>query len=397
MTLGQTQISPVATNNPPAEAVICSDEHVRIISCNQDAETVFGYPQRGMLGQKLEILVPPSDRAAFRQRCQDLLTETGTSAPRMWQYGVGLRQDGSKFTIVSSVSSLIRAADKTLIVIARSCADHLNSEFHGAETQFDACVGERTSQLESAVRRLNAEVEHRRRIERELRDLSSRLLQLQDDERRRIARELHDSTTQILVGVSMHLASLRQRLTMDADMGQQMEECSNLLEQGLVELRTASYLLHPPLLDELGLAPTVRWYAEGFSKRSGIRVSLDLDDGLERMDRDVELALFRVVQETLTNVHRHSRSRSAKIAIQRNGDNVVLKVADQGTGFRAPETPVDIPEARFGVGIAGMRERLRHLQGTLQISTGTTGTTVVASVPLRESAVFRPPDEAVAS
>jgi len=219
-----------------------------------------------------------------------------------------------------------------------------------------------------------------------LRRLSGRLLRLQDEERRRIARDLHDGTSANLVAVSLELASLggaRERLPAERD--KVISACQSLVKQTLQEMRTISYLLHPPLLDEGGLLSAVRWFSDGFSRRSGIHVALDLAADLGRLPRDVEIALFRIVQEALNNVHRHSGSATASIRLCRGPDSVVLEVADAGRGLPSElvDTPLDAI-ASLGVGIPGMRERARQLGGSLDIHTGGSGTTLRAILPLRE-------------
>lgn len=222
------------------------------------------------------------------------------------------------------------------------------------------------------------------RAETAVRTLSGRLLQLQDEERRRIAQALHDTTAQNLAALSMNLSMLNRWA------GDLPPRARELLDQSLSfadtccsELRTTSYLLHPPLLDEVGLAGAVRDYADGFAARSGIRVDLELPHDLARLPKEVETALFRIMQESLTNIHRHSRSRTASIAIETREGVVVLSVKDTGHGMPARSAqPRQAGLERLGVGIAGMRERVRQLGGSLSISSSATGTIVKATLPL---------------
>ena len=222
----------------------------------------------------------------------------------------------------------------------------------------------------------------RARAERMLHDLSARLLDLQDEERRRIARELHDTTAQTLSALCMTL-SLADRRGADAASTQSLlVESQALADQALKEVRTLSYLLHPPLLDELGLSGAVRDYADGFAERSGVRVDLELPSNLGRLPKDVETALFRVMQECLTNIHRHSGSRTASIRLSRTPSGVHLEVRDTGRGM--PEGWEAEPGSslhRLGVGIAGMRERVRQLGGRLDIRSSAIGTIITAIVP----------------
>ena len=217
-----------------------------------------------------------------------------------------------------------------------------------------------------------------------LRRLSSHLLYMQDEERRRIARELHDTTAQKLSAVMLNCALLQQQLT-PADEKEQktIDDTLRLVEQSLREIRTLSYLLHPPLLDEAGLVSALRWYVEGFSKRSGIHVDLVTLPELERLPLETETALFRVVQESLTNIHRHSGSHTATIQISQNASTITLEVKDAGKGIIEESLSTNGSDVVVpGVGIMGMRERLRQLGGMLEVSSSKHGTTVKAALPL---------------
>lgn len=217
-----------------------------------------------------------------------------------------------------------------------------------------------------------------------VRHLSGRILQSQGEERRRIARGLHDTTAQTMAALAINLSLLKtlapdlrpEPASLLADSIACADKCAN-------ELRTMSYLLHPPLLDELGLAGAVRDYADGFSERSGIRADLELPPHLGRLPKEVETALFRVMQESLTNIHRHSGSKTASIRLSKANGAIQFDISDAGCGI-APDNMLesDAPMAGVGVGIAGMRERLRQLGGTLEIETDTEGTRVSARLPL---------------
>jgi two-component system, NarL family, sensor kinase len=224
--------------------------------------------------------------------------------------------------------------------------------------------------------------------ETSLRQLSARLLQLQDEERRRIARDLHDITGQKIAVLSMSLDRLA-RLTEQRkpEAKDSIKESRDIVTQIGEEIRTLSYILHPPLLDECGLASAVHWYAEGFQKRSGIKLEVEVDSDLPRLPADAETTLFRVVQESLTNVHRYSGSSSAKIRISKTSGEVLLEVIDYGHGIKTGTArgKLDGP-APLGVGIPGMRERLHQLGGDLSVDFGTTGTRVMATLPIRKSA-----------
>ena len=223
------------------------------------------------------------------------------------------------------------------------------------------------------------DVSQRKGAELALHQLSARLLELQDEERRRIARELHDTTAQSIFAVTMNLTRLQELAQKHSepqsrkDMQAIIADSLYLAEQSTKELRTLSYLLHPPLLDDVGLVSAISWYARGFSERSGVHVDLDLPVGLERLPRSLEIAYFRIIQEALTNVHRHSQSPRAAIRLAIDAERVLLEVSDQGIGFTHSATQ---PADRLGVGLAGMRERIHQLGGQFEIVSGRHGTTV---------------------
>jgi len=221
----------------------------------------------------------------------------------------------------------------------------------------------------------------RKQAEENLRRLSGQLLRLQDDERRRIARELHDSTGQDLVVLATMLGQLRGAIrSSERKALRLLSECKALADRCVREVRTLSYVLHPPVLDEAGLEDAVRDYVAGFTKRSGIQVELELSPGIGRMARDVELALFRVVQEALTNIQRHSKNRRAKIRIHRNS-NLTLEISDFDQG-----APSDLPRAEarhfdVGVGIPSMQERVKSVGGRLDLDSTNQGTIVRVTIP----------------
>jgi PAS domain S-box-containing protein len=224
----------------------------------------------------------------------------------------------------------------------------------------------------------------RKRVESALHQLSGRLLELQDDERRRISRELHDTTAQNLAVLSMSLCAVKDATKiLGFKTRSAVAECLSIAEQCSQEIRTLSYLLHPPLLDELGLDSALRSYTAGFTRRTGIRVELKMAD-IGRLPIDVETTLFRIVQEALTNVHRHSGSQKAEIRVIRDPKEVKLVVSDEGRGVPPRVLELLSDGANLGVGIAGMRERASQLGGQLKIASGERGTTITATLPLRD-------------
>jgi signal transduction histidine kinase len=216
-----------------------------------------------------------------------------------------------------------------------------------------------------------------------LQKLSQRLMKVQDDERRRVARDLHDTVGQTLAAVKMALADLEVRLQTNQPAAGVLCDLGALADQALQEIRTASYLLHPPLLDEIGFAAAAQWYVEGFGQRSGIKASFDYVKGEERLPMAIETALFRVLQESLTNVHRYSGSEEVGVCFRHQQEKVVLEVADRGCGISA-ELLIRLGEgsSATGVGLAGIRERLEELNGTLEINSSALGTILRAVVPL---------------
>jgi signal transduction histidine kinase len=215
--------------------------------------------------------------------------------------------------------------------------------------------------------------------EESLRRLTARLLQLQDAERRKFSRELHDSLGQYLVGAKMNL---EMYWTLHKE--SLIAEAVQLLDQSIAETRTISHLLHPPLLDEAGLASATKWYLEGFAQRSGIEVVVDLPDDIGDLPQPIALALFRALQESLTNIHRHSGSIKADVALDLLPEHVVLKVRDYGKGIAPKSGRGFAPTgANSGVGLAGMRERMHELGGEVSIQRCSPGTLITVTVPLK--------------
>jgi signal transduction histidine kinase len=217
------------------------------------------------------------------------------------------------------------------------------------------------------------------RERRRYHELLGESLRLQDAERRRIGRELHDSTGQVLAALEINLSLLQRRATqLSPELQRLLGESAELARQCRATIRTTSYLLHPPLLEELGLAVALRWLADGFRERSAIELDVQVPVEFDRLPPDVELALFRVAQEALTNVQRHSSGRSASLSLERRGNEVRLSIADSGAGLGATAGSYGGP----GVGLASMRERMAELGGELQIESDAAGTCITCVLPL---------------
>jgi signal transduction histidine kinase len=216
-----------------------------------------------------------------------------------------------------------------------------------------------------------------------LQNLSQRVLRVQDEERRKVARDLHDSTGQTLSALKISVALLQSKLGHDQRMDEELSEITRLADEALQEIRTTSYLLHPPLLDEAGFASAAKWYVEGFSRRSGVKVQMDFTPDAKRLPAPVEIVLFRVLQESLTNVHRHSGAPQVDVRFRLDEEAGILEVRDYGRGIpKRLMSRLGTPVRDCGVGLAGMRERLSELRGGLEIELADPGTRLRAIVPL---------------
>lgn len=243
--------------------------------------------------------------------------------------------------------------------------------------------------LREAKIRLENEITERIEIERKLRaserslrDLSGRLLKMQDDERRHLGRELHDSVGQYLAVLKMELEVLKtDSISPTGPVERHFADCLRLVDQSIMEVRTMSYLLYPPMLEEMGLETAISWYLDGFAKRSGVQATFEMPQPVGRVQRDAELAIFRILQESLTNLHRHSGSATAHVRLIKTDSEVFIEINDQGKGIPAPvlDSAQDA-SGTLGVGLRGMTERMRQLGGKLELISTGNGTTVRATV-----------------
>jgi signal transduction histidine kinase len=288
---------------------------------------------------------------------------------------MGQMREANERLIVAAVHAQNLSDDAhTETAQARKELDHLMNQLRAANTRLAAIAAQAHTMAEEASAR-----------EEEYRHLSSRLLTLQDEERRRLALDLHDPIGQRLAALTMNLDVVgRNTKALDVRSRRALADSRSLADQCAREVRTFAYLLHPPLLDEVGLLSALRWYAEGFAARSGIHVVMDLSE-VGRLPAPIETALFRIVQEGLTNVHRHASTTTASIRLTTTIDAVALEIHDKGHGLRASIAHPNgllLPET-LGVGIQGMRERIRQLGGTFEVEFTDHGTTVRVAVPVK--------------
>ena len=350
-----------------------------ITSWNAGAERLFGYTAREAIGQHISFIIPLD----HREEEAGIIERLRRGQPIEHFDTVRVRKDGTRLDISLTISPVRDAAGNVIGAskIARDVTDRKQAEQRLRESEerlrdladaLDTQVQFRTRELQ----RRNTEILQQTE---QLRHLSVRLLQTQDEERRHIARELHDSAGQTLAALGMSLAELNEQANGNPALAKCVEHAEGLVQHLTQELRTTSYLLHPPLLDEAGLPSALRWYVQGLAERSGLAVELKIPDPFERSPREVELVIFRLVQECLTNIHRHSGSKTAIIRIARSGDNITVEVQDRGKGM-SRERLAEIQSQGVGVGIRGMRERVRQLHGELTIESNARGTKIRATL-----------------
>ena len=354
-----------------------------ITSWNKAAERLFGYTASEAVGQHISLIIPENRRSE-----ETLIIDKIKRGERIEHFDtVRMRKDKTEIDISLTISPLRDPGGK--IVGASKIARDITQR---KRTERELREGEQryrilADALNTQVRFRTQELESRNS---ELRELSARLLESQDAERRRIARELHDSAGQTLAALSLCLAEIEDARNNPEQRSKGLEDTKKLLEHLSREIRTTSYLLHPPGLDEAGLSSALEWYVQGLKDRGGVDIKLTIPENFERLPADMELVVFRIVQESLTNVHRHSGSKTASIDISRDADRIVVKVQDEGCGI-SPDKLAKIQSQGSGVGISGMRERLRHFNGELLVESSSSGTLVTAilSIPPNPKASSR--------
>jgi PAS domain S-box-containing protein len=353
-----------------------------VLFANQHFARMLDIPLEKLIGSPLSAIVQPIDGSSLDTWMQRVQQEP-QKVESVWRVG----KDRQKVLPLCLSFSPVREGDfEGICVIATDLTEQRHREQELAQTN--------AALIDEVAKRMRVEDELRR-DEESLRQLSGRLLQLQDEERRRIARDLHDSTGQKLVALSLDLTVLNAFAPeLPPKASAAVNECLMLAEQISSEIRTLSYLLHPPLLDEVGLASAVQWYIDGFTRRSNIRVDLDFAPQVPRMKHELEITFFRILQEALTNVHRHSGSKVATVRFGLNHEGVTLEVEDSGRRLdRTSLVPSGEPVGTLGVGIRGMQERVRQLGGQFEVNSNTGGTTIRATLPTGAQAFETPPGQ----
>jgi PAS domain S-box-containing protein len=359
-------------------AIFTLEAKGHVSSWNQGAERLNGYTASEILGRHFSRFFTPEDIRSGKPQRE---LEDAAAEGRVEDEGWRVRKDGSRFW-ANALLTAIRDESGQLIGFAKVMRDftermRAQSALERSNVELAAEVAERKSAEEKVAA-----------SEQWLRELSLRLLSTQDEERRRIGRELHDSLGQYLVLLKLKLETVFALPDVPTGAAQPVIECVRLADDAIKEVRTISYLLYPPMLEELGLKSAIPWYLEGFSKRSSIRTTFDADPNFDRLPREKELALFRVLQESLTNVHRHSGSSDANVRLALADGNAILEVRDRGKGIPSLllEQSGEDWMGSLGVGLRGMDERMRQLGGKLEVASTDQGTVVRAVVPANKPA-----------
>ncbi len=401
-------VHPVYANDRLRGYVVSFFDAARAIDDNLSDVRGFGFSFIVVLSDQMEYAIPGTDRQYEKQWARTLIVPLPgvTYRLRVWPnpstlvrirsllpmitFGVGVLLSLLTCLTLFFAARVARSSERVTLTneaLQREIAvrEGAETELRRARDDLDARVQDRTAQLVSANVLLQKEIGEHERAEDSLRRLTSQLFHLRDEEQRRLARELHDGATQTLIALATNLALIQGNIPPEDSSDKALiSESTRLLQNCTKELRTISYLLHPPLLNELGLAPALVDFVEGFQRRSGIDVTLNIDPELGRFNQQLEVTVFRVVQEALSNVHRHAHSKTASISLERHSDFLHLEIKDAGQGI-PPEVLAENSSNLVGVGIAGMRERVRLIGGQLEILSGSTGTKIEAVLPVTAS------------
>lgn len=353
-------------------AIFMLDPAGNVVSWNRGARRIKGYEASEIIGKNFSNFYPEED---VRSGKPVMELEVAAREGRFEDEGWRVRKDGSQFW-ANVIITAIRDESGHLVGFGKVTRDITD------RMQAQRALDRLNQELRKEVLERRATERRLADSERSLRSLSLHLLRTQDEERKRIGRDLHDSLGQLLTALKLGLASIKSD---SAHNTETVNRCSHLADDCIREVRTISYLLYPPMLEELGLKSAIPWYLDGFTERSGIKTSFECAADFDRLSRDAELGLFRVLQEALTNVHRHSESLVADVRLRMEADSAVLEVEDAGKGIRGEllEDSAELPPT--GVGLRGMNERMRQLGGRLEISSNGQGTTVTAIVPVQVS------------
>jgi PAS domain S-box-containing protein len=338
-----------------------------ITSWNKSAERIFGYLPGEAIGKHITLIIPRD-----RWDEESSIIARIRSGERVDHFQtLRRRKDGSLVDVSLTISPVKDSTGN--IIGASKVARDITAQVRAAE----ALRGS-----EEELRRLSQSLDHQVRSRTgELQELSWQLMRLRDEERRHVARELHDSAGQSLAVLAIEVDQLLQKASTTPELTADIEQIRETVRQLHSDIRTTSYLLHPPLLDESGLGAAITWYAGGLTERTALPIDLEISDDLGRLPRELELVLFRFVQEALTNIHRHASATKASIAMSRSQSHVTAEVRDNGTGMSA-ERLRQVTSGGSGVGVRGMRERIRQFQGSMELHSDSTGTTVSVEIPI---------------